>query len=118
MLRSEAYRALSVTARALIIEMQMVWTPDIADVHYSAERAGKALGVSKATAARAFNELVDAGFLVITGESYYSRGDNGRSRQYSLTWESMNGREPTSEYQTAKNSGLTHETVLPKASHP
>jgi hypothetical protein len=48
--------------------------------------------------------LSETGFVVVTGEAQFSSNGTGKARCYSLTWESMGGREPTAEWQTAKTS--------------
>ena len=104
MLCSPAHRRLSLAARALLVELQLRWAPDRTEIWLSSEKAGDALGMSKATGARALKELIETGFIVITGESQFSSNGNGKTRAYSLTWESMGGREPTGEWQTAEIS--------------
>jgi len=94
-LRSPAYRDLTVTARCLMLELQDVWKPFEPIVHYSARRAAKALNVSSKTAARAFHELIDHGFIECIDEAVWL---NGQARTYRLTWPSNNGREPTNEW--------------------
>ncbi len=104
MLGSPAYRSLSPAARALLVELQLLWAPDRTSIHFSSRRAGEALGISKASAARAFRELVETEFVVVTDEAQFSSNGTGKARCYRLTWESMGGREPTAEWQTAEIS--------------
>ncbi len=99
LLRSDAYRALQLPARCLLIELQDVWSFDRPIIHYSARRAAEALNVSPKTAARAFTELTEAGFIVMAGESDWL---NGKAREYKLTWLPTNGREPTDEWASAR----------------
>lgn len=97
MLASEQYKALSLAARALIVELQAIWKPGTKALHLSARRAGELLGTSKTGGARALAELVQAQFLVITDESNWH---NGLAREYRLTWQPPDGgtREPTDEW--------------------
>ena len=94
-IRSPAYRDLTLPARCLMLELQDVWRPSEPDVHYSARRAATALNVSKSTASTTFHELVDHGFINRVGASDWL---NGKARTYRLTWLSHDGREPTNEW--------------------
>lgn len=98
MVRSPAYHSLSLAARCLIVVLQDVWEPSTPVVHYSVRRAAEALGVSQATACRAFSELLRAGFIVLVQESDWL---NGQAREYRLSWNSVNGREPTDDWRDA-----------------
>ncbi|MEJ1378786.1 MAG: hypothetical protein RPU32_12550 [Candidatus Sedimenticola sp. (ex Thyasira tokunagai)] len=62
----------------------------------STKHAKKLLNVSEPTASKAFYELVDHGFLVLTeGELWQER----RAREWRLTFEpGVNNREPTDEW--------------------
>lgn len=94
-LRSPAYRDLSLPARCMMLELQDVWKPSEPDVHYSTRRAATALNASMGTASRVFHELVDHGFIERVGASDWL---NGKARTYRLTWLSHDGREPTNEW--------------------
>ena len=111
MLTSPQYRALSLAARALVVELQSIWKPGTKAVHLSARRAGELLGVSKDSGARALRELVKAQFLLVAEESDWL---NGRAREYRLTWQPPDGlqREPTDEWR--HGSALTARPT----SHP
>lgn len=95
MIRSDAYKDLSSNARALMILLQDVWRPFEPAVHYSVRRAGDGLNVSRNTAAMAFRELADHGFITCVEQSDWL---NGRARVYKLTWISQNGREPSNNW--------------------
>ena len=62
-IRSPAYRDLSLAARCLMLELQDVWQPSEPVIHYSSRRAATALNASRATAARAFHELTEHGLI-------------------------------------------------------
>ena len=98
-LRSEAYRDLSTNARALMLELQDVWRPMEPKTHYSTRRASKALGIAHGSAAKAFKELAEHFFIKCVGESDWF---NGKAREWSLTWLSYNGREPSNDWQSWK----------------
>jgi hypothetical protein len=101
MVGSPQYKALSLPARALIVELQAIWRPGTKALHLSARRAGKLLYPetpdASTSGARALAELVQAQFLVITDESNWQ---NGKAREYRLTWQPPDGqlREPTDEW--------------------
>ena len=95
MLRSDAYKDLCSNARALMVLLQDVWRPAESAVHYSVRRAGKGLNISRNTAAKAFKELVEHGFIVCTEKHDWF---NGKARAYKLTWISHYGREPSNNW--------------------
>ncbi len=95
MVRSQAYKDLMPTARALIIELQDVWRPPEPELHFSVRRASAKLGVSNATACKAFSELWGHGFIKCTEQSDWF---NGKARVWRLNWLANNGFEPTNEY--------------------
>lgn len=96
-LRSIAYKDLSTNARALMLELQDVWRPTVPNIHFATRRAQEALGVSLGTAAKAFHELAEHGFIKCVAESDWF---NGKAREWQLTWMPNNGREPTDEWKT------------------
>jgi hypothetical protein len=64
MLESPAYRALSCTARALLIEFKMLYNGgNNGEFWLSGKHAAQLLGVSEKTARAAIKELVDLGFV-------------------------------------------------------
>jgi hypothetical protein len=99
LVRSPAYRQASLTLRCLLIELQDVYCPD-KPIHYSTRRAAEALCVSKETAARAFKEGVELGFLRVANESDWL---NGKARDWILTWMQLNGNEPTCDWLVSTN---------------
>jgi hypothetical protein len=94
-LRSPAYRDLTLPARCLMLELQDVWRPSEPDVHYSTRRAASALNAGMGTASRSFHELVEHGFIQRVAASDWL---NGKARTYRLTWLSHDGREPTNDW--------------------
>ncbi|MCF7996175.1 MAG: hypothetical protein K9L32_01405 [Chromatiaceae bacterium] len=98
---SHEFKALSLAARALVVELQAIWKPGTKSLHFSARRAGDLLGTSKTGGARALNELVETQFLVITDESNWQ---NGLARSYRLTWQPADGllREPTDDWRQGR----------------
>lgn len=111
MVQSDQYRALSLAARALIVELQAIWKPGTKALHLSARRAGKLLYPetpdASTSGARALAELVQAQFIVITDESNWQ---NGKARAYRLTWQPPDGllREPTDEWRHGRLATARH----------
>lgn len=83
LLEAQRYFALSLAARVLMDHLQLAWNPGVSAVHYSARRAADVLGMSRGSAAAALRELVELGFMTITGESNWQ---NGKAREYRLNW--------------------------------
>lgn len=101
--RSPAYRQLSLGARCAMVELQDVWRGG-GPVHMSARRLAEALGYSShVAAANALKELLQVGFIEIFEESNFI---SGKARSYRLTWLPDNGREPTCEYKKLAPSSL------------
>jgi DNA-binding transcriptional MocR family regulator len=114
MIRSPAYRALSLAARCLIVELQNRWAPNRAAIDFSTRDAAEALGASQATAVRAFHELAQREFIVLAVPA-----DHGarKARGWRLTWnQSPDGREPTDEW--AKPAPPKKSRVATKPRNP
>ena len=112
-IRSPAYRDLSLAARCLMLELQDVWQPSEPVIHYSSRRAATALNKATNTAALAFNELSEHGFIqCIDDDDWF----NGKARTYRLAWLPNDGREPTNEWMSWSkkiNPRISHRTVRP-----
>lgn len=123
LLESAAWRDLTPNARAVYIELKMRYRgANNGDLALSTRDAGTAIKVSNSTAARAFQELIDHGFVAVAEDSSFSRKVR-QSRRYRLT-EAANDRvgeprEATKEFmrwapqEPARNPkhSLTHETM-------
>jgi hypothetical protein len=101
---SPAYRALSTTARALLLEIISLYNGENNGALYLSVRdAAKRLGLADVGAAsRAFDELEAMGFIVCTVEGYFSvkTANKSRARCWRLTFASGPGRKgPTMEFQ-------------------
>ncbi len=93
---SPAFRSLSPAARALLLEFLMVCVPSRnGRLVLPVARAAKRLGVSENTVRKAYDDLLEKGFIAIREEAQWQ---NGRAREYRLTFEQSNGREPTDEW--------------------
>ena len=96
MIRSKAYKCLSGKSAKLITVLQDVYNPNEYVVHYSTKRAEEAMQMSHPTVCKAFQELMDKGFIELIGLHDWM---NGKAREWRLTWLPFNGREPTDEWQ-------------------
>jgi len=94
-IRSGAYLDMSSNAQVLMVHLQDVWKDYEPVIHYSTRRVVNILGVSAGTASKAFKELEEHGFIQMAEESDWQ---NGRAREWRLTWLTANGREPTNEW--------------------
>jgi len=96
-LSSPAYRDLKPAARCLLEEFQRIYRPGRnGKLSISTKRAAELINISEPTASKAFYELVEHGFLVLTeGHLWQER----RAREWRLTFElGANNREPTDEW--------------------
>jgi hypothetical protein len=95
-LRSKAYNKLSCTARCLLLEFQNIHRPhNNGYLSISVSNAEGLLGVSDKTARKYFKELEQFGFLDLIKFHNYT---NGKAREYRLTFQPFQGREPTNEF--------------------
>ena len=110
-LRSPAYRSLSVNARALLVEL--IWLFDGSNngalwlsVRCAAARIGR---IDTKAVANAFTELVEVGFIALTKGSYFSikASDTSRARCWRLTW--------IYDYANKKPATFDFKTFVPKA---
>jgi len=127
MIRSPAYRDLSLPSRCLIVELQDVWNPGHISIHFSVRRVSESLGVSISSASRSFQELLSHGFIKLAHESNWV---NGKAREWQLNWLPINGLEPTDEWkgwpkvrhgnldQSSTRGTVTHKTVPPEIRSP
>jgi hypothetical protein len=93
---SEQYRTLSLTARCVLDELQNLHRPQRnGRIVLSVERAAIRLNVVENTVRPAFLELQKKGFIERSLDADYTKG---RAREWRLTYEPCNGREPTDEW--------------------
>jgi DNA-binding transcriptional MocR family regulator len=87
MLQTEAWRGLSVVARALYIELSSrYYGINNGKIVLSVRQAAKALHVSKDTVARAFEELQARGFAAVTQKGGFNLKDRkGQATEWRLT---------------------------------
>jgi len=95
LLNSNAYRALSPNARALLIEVVMLYNGENnGSLWLSVRDAAHRMGVADVTAAsNAFAELQDMGFITMTQDAHFrvKASDTCRARCWRLTWEGGTG---------------------------
>lgn len=100
LLYSGAYRALSLTARALLTELIMLYNGENnGSLYLSVREATMRLGLADAKAAmNAFDELQEMGFIECTVPAHFSvkAADHSRARCWRLTFEAGPGRKPPS----------------------
>lgn len=93
---SPAYRDLSTVERALLLEFQRIYLPSRNGVlSISTRNAAQRLNVSEDTACKAFYGLVSHGLLVLMEGHYWQQR---KAREWRLTFEPCNNREPTDEW--------------------
>lgn len=97
LLRSNAYRSLSPNARSLLIELISMYNGDNnGSLYLSVRDAAARMGVADLSAAsRAFDDLRDMGFVVLTVDATFRGGSSGKSRArcWRLTFEPGPGRK-------------------------
>ncbi len=103
LLNSNAYRALSPNARALLVEVVMLYNGENnGSLWLSVRDAAHRMGVADVTAAsNAFAELQDMGFIAMTQDAYFrvKASDTCRARCWRLTWEAGPGcKGPSAEF--------------------
>lgn len=93
---SHAYRQLSPVARCILDELQHRYLPNRnGRIGFSISNACDALNVSQKPVSRGFNELIKYGFIRMMADADYSIG---KTREWRLTFQPFNGREPTDEW--------------------
>lgn len=84
MIESDNYQTLSTHARALMTLLQVHWRPD-KPVDYGVREAEKRLVCNRKTAMKAFNLLIEKGFLVCMEQSVFSTRTQSKTRSWRLT---------------------------------
>ena len=90
MLHSPAFRSLSPKARALLIEIAMLYNGENnGSLYLSVEDAAARMGVADPhTAAGAFDELTASGFISMTKDAHFEvkASEHSRARTWRLNW--------------------------------
>lgn len=116
MIRSKAYRGLSLAARCLLVELQNRWAPGRTAINYSTREAAAALNVSQKTAVAVFREAASRGFIELAVPA-----DHGgrKARGWRLTWQpGPDGREPSDDWALRENFAIPLETAKPVCDTP
>lgn len=102
MLMSNAFRACSPNARALLIELAMLENGENnGSLYMSVRDAAARMGVVDLVAAsKAFDELQERGLIAMTKEAHFSvkASEHCRARCWRLTWLRCDKRAPTHDY--------------------
>lgn len=113
MLSSPAYLSLSAQAKALMPLMQKHWTA-AGPVGFGVRQAQEEIPCSRTLALRVFDELVDAGFIVMVDESLFCSRAQSKTRTWRLTWlPCWNNRPPTNDWEKAEISISTGPKMVP-----
>jgi hypothetical protein len=113
MLNSNAFRSLSPNARALLIELIMLYNGENnGSLYLSVRDAAHRMGLADLTAvSRAFAELLDLGFIEMTEVSSFhvKAAEKSRARCWRLTWEAGPARRaPSWEFMEREPAPQTH----------
>ncbi len=96
-LESEAFLSLSFKARCLLMLLQQHEYPNRnGQLGMSEKRAAKLLRCAPNTASKAFEELIDRGFIIRSFDGDYTRG---MASEWIITYLPYQGREPTNEWE-------------------
>lgn len=89
---TEAYRSLSCTARALLIEFRLLYNGWSNRIPMSVREAARRLGVSPKPATKALSELLDRGFIVLIQKGAFHNKESFAS-VYALANEPIDDRD-------------------------
>lgn len=96
-METPAWRALSPVAQALYVWLKLEWRGPNANnngrIRFSIRQAAEAMGVNSKTAARAFRDLQQHGFIVVTEAARLGLGGEAIAPAYELTELPMPGAE-------------------------
>lgn len=98
---SENYLLLSAQAKVLMTLMHCHWRND-KPIDFGIREAATKIPCDRKTAIRAFQELRQAGFIVLVDESYFSSRTQSKSRTWRLTWLPYFDKPPTNEWEKAE----------------
>ncbi len=100
MIRSDEYLSLSAHSKALILLLQTHWKN--ADVHYGLREAMEKIPCSKQTAKKAFDELMEKGFISCTGPAIFNSRTGSKARSWRLEWMPYYDKTPTKKWEKTK----------------
>ena len=107
-LSSPAYRDLRPVDRCVLEELQRVYRPNRnGQLSLSVRNAEKLVHANKDTVSKAFDNLAAHGFIELARGEYWQEG---KAREWRLTFEPCNGREPTDEWRTWEPGKIIYST--------
>lgn len=102
MMESPAWLSLSLKARCIWLEVMHRYNgSNNGDIPLSCREVCERLNVSKASATRGFDELINKGFLRVAQQSSFTMKTK-TSRRWSVTHESVGNTKPTNEWRKFK----------------
>jgi hypothetical protein len=118
---SKAWGALTANARCAYAEIRRRYNSNNnGEIPLSCRELGARLNISKATATRAFDELIKMGFIKIGKDSNFN-WKTKTARRWILTDEVYDGKSPTNEWRnynqkqnTVSNNSSTVSPIEPK----
>ncbi|MAC33793.1 MAG: hypothetical protein CME38_09365 [Haliea sp.] len=99
-MKSGAYLGLSPQAKALLLQIQVHWRPDV-PIGFGVREAEATIPCSRKVAMRAFTELREAGFIKLVDESQFCSRTKSKTRTWRLTWLPWAYREPSNDWEKA-----------------
>lgn len=115
LLSSPAYLGLTAQAKVLLLLMQRHWTPS-KPVDFGVRQAQQEIPCSRTLALRVFDELLEAGFIVMVDESLFSSRTQSKTRTWRLTWlPCWRNRPPTNDWEKRPVSISTGPETVPQA---
>ncbi len=98
LIESNNYQTLSTHARSLMILLHIQWRAD-RPVDYGVREAEKRLVCNRKTVMKAFNQLVERGFIVCMEQSTFSTRTQSKTRSWRLTWLPYNFDLPSNDWE-------------------
>ena len=98
LLTSQAYLELSAQAKALIMLLQVHWR-NHKYVAYGVREAAEKIPCDRKTSMKAFDALVDAGFIAEGDGFYFDNRQQRKSRTWRLTWLPFDYKAPTNDWE-------------------
>ena len=98
LIKSQAYRSLSPQAKVLMTLLQVHWKNDTL-VDFGIREAVEKIPCSDKTAAKAFNQLQDRGFIACMEHSFFSSRTQSKSRSWRLEWMPFNDKPPRNTWE-------------------
>jgi hypothetical protein len=101
MRESITYESMPATAKVLMDLLQMQWRND-KPVSYGIREASAKINCSKETTTKAFNMLIERGFIICSEQSLFNSRTGSKTREWRLTWMPFNFKNPTHEWEKWK----------------